>query len=182
MEILRTERLILREWKTSDSKDLFEYAKSDLVGPNAGWPPHKSECYSLEIIKSFIYEGYVYAIEHVADKKVIGGIGLHNRKPNDDIVELNQRELGYVLNPTYWGQGIVPEAVKRMIKYGFEELDLDIIWCGHYKDNVKSKRVIEKTGFKFHFIKDEILRLLDDKEVQTHFYRVDKADYCKIED
>ncbi len=43
METLTTERLILREWKISDSKDLYEYAKSDFVGPNAGWPPHKNE-------------------------------------------------------------------------------------------------------------------------------------------
>jgi ribosomal-protein-alanine N-acetyltransferase len=50
METLITERLILREWKETDSKDLYVYAKSELVGPNAGWPPHKNEEESKEII------------------------------------------------------------------------------------------------------------------------------------
>ena len=40
-----------REWRESDSSDLYEYAKSDLVGPNAGWKPHKSEGESKDIIK-----------------------------------------------------------------------------------------------------------------------------------
>ena len=43
MKILMSERLILREWKETDSKDLYEYAQSEFVGPNAGWPPHKVE-------------------------------------------------------------------------------------------------------------------------------------------
>jgi len=42
MKILETERLILRGWNLTDSEDLYEYAQSELVGPNAGWKPHKS--------------------------------------------------------------------------------------------------------------------------------------------
>lgn len=43
MEDLVTDRLILRTWKEEDYEDLYEYAKSELVGPNAGWMPHKDE-------------------------------------------------------------------------------------------------------------------------------------------
>lgn len=43
MKKLESERLILRKWIESDSKDMYEYAKSNLVGPNAGWKPHKDE-------------------------------------------------------------------------------------------------------------------------------------------
>ncbi len=49
--MLTTNRLILRLWQETDSKDLYEYAKSELVGPNCGWPPHKSEEESKKIIK-----------------------------------------------------------------------------------------------------------------------------------
>lgn len=62
MKELITDRLILREWKEEDSKDLYEYAKSELVGPNAGWPPHKNEEESKEIIKMFIKNKDTYAI------------------------------------------------------------------------------------------------------------------------
>lgn len=179
IEILMTDRLILRPWQLSDAKDLYEYAKNDLVGPNAGWPPHQSIEESIEIIEKFIQEESVYAIVLKSQNKVIGGIGLHERCPDEAFKTLKQREIGYVLNPKYWGNGFVPEATDRLIEYGFESLKLDLIWCGHYKNNYKSKRVNEKCGFKFHFIKNEILKLLDNKPVETYYYKITKTDYFK---
>ena len=177
METLTTDRLILRAWKETDSKDLYEYAKTDLVGPNAGWPPHKSEEESKAIIKMFIEGNEVYAIVLKEENKVIGGIGIHSRKPDESLAHLDQREIGYVLNPKYWGREIVPEAVKALIEYGFNKMNLDLIWCCHYDFNHKSKRVVEKCGFQFRFKRDEKLDLLDNKEVTTLLYSINKNDY-----
>lgn len=179
MKTLITERLILREWKVTDSKDLYEYAKSELVGPNAGWLPHKNEKKSKDIIKMFIRNHDTYAVVLKAENKVIGSIGLHDRKPDDSLVELKQNEIGYVLNPKYWGRGIIPEAVNCLIKYGFYELNLDLIWCGHFNFNNNSKRVNEKCGFKYRFQKNEKLKLLENKEVTTLYYCLFKSDYIE---
>jgi RimJ/RimL family protein N-acetyltransferase len=179
MEMLTTERLILREWKENDSKDLYEYAKSELVGPNAGFLPHKNEDESKEIIKMFIKNNDTYAIVLKSENKVIGGIGLHDRKPDESLIELKQREIGYVLNPNYWGKGIIPEAVNCLIKYGFEKLNLDLIWCGHYDYNSKSKRVNEKCGFKYRLKKNESIKLLDNKQVTTLYYCIFKSEYVQ---
>ncbi|MEG2788099.1 MAG: hypothetical protein RR942_09785 [Romboutsia sp.] len=54
MRDLETTRLLLRKFKESDSKDVFEYAKNNSVGPNAGWQPHENEEESKEIINKFI--------------------------------------------------------------------------------------------------------------------------------
>lgn len=177
MKILVTDRLILRKWKESDSTDLYEYAQSELVGPNAGWPPHKNEEESKKIIKMFMEDTETYAIVLKSENKVVGGIGLHNTKPDDKSIHLKQREIGYVLNPKYWGKGIVPEAVNSLIDYGFNELKLDIIWCGHFSFNYNSKRVNEKCGFTYRFQKDEKLKLLDNKEVTTLYYSILKSEY-----
>jgi ribosomal-protein-alanine N-acetyltransferase len=177
MKILITNRLILRPWEENDSTDLYEYAKSELVGPNAGWPPHKNEEESKEILKMFIENNETYAIVLKSENKVIGGIGLHNRKPDVSLSHLNQKEIGYVLNPKYWGKGIIPEAVNCLIEYGFNELDLDLIWCGHFDFNHNSKRVNEKCGFKYRFQKTEQLKLLDNKEVITLYYNILKSEY-----
>lgn len=174
MEKLITDRVILRKWEESDSKDLYEYAKSELVGPNAGWPPHKNEEESKEIIKMFIKDRDTYAIVLKSENKVVGSIGLHDRIPDETLADLRQKEIGYVLNPKYWGRGIVPEAVKCLIEYGFEKLDLDLIWCAHFDFNYKSKRVIEKCGFEYKFKKKENLKLLDNKEVITLYYNISK--------
>lgn len=176
MKQLETKRLILRNWKLTDSTDLFEYAKSELVGPNAGWKPHKDEIESKKIIEMFIKEDDVFAIELKSEKKVIGSIGVHKRTPDSALKEFNQREIGYVLNPQYWGNGFVPEAVNRVIEHCFEELDLDIIWCGHFDFNTKSKRVVEKCGFKYHLSKEETLKSLDNKKVTTLYYNIRRCE------
>lgn len=179
MERLETDRLSLRQWREEDSSNLYEYAKSDLVGPNAGWKPHKNEEESKEIIKMFIESNDVYAIVLKSENKVIGSIGLHDKIIDIKQCDLKQREIGYVLNPAYWGNGYVPEAVKRLLDYGFNELDLDLIWCGHYDFNSKSKRVNEKCGFKYKLTRDEEIKLLDNKKVKILYYNISKEEYIK---
>ncbi|MGH4118006.1 GNAT family N-acetyltransferase [Clostridium sp.] len=177
MEVLITSRLILREWKESDSTDLYEYAKSELVGPNAGWSPHKNEEESKGIIRMFIENNETYAIVLKSENKVIGSIGLHNRNHDDSLSHLKYKEIGYVLNPKHWGNGFIPEAVNCLMEYGFNALNLDLIWCGHFDFNSNSKRVIEKCKFKYRFRKTERLKLLDNKEVVTLYYNIFKSEY-----
>lgn len=179
METLETERLVLRSWRESDYLDLYEYAKDSRVGPSAGWPVHKCEDDSKKIIKMMIKNDDCYAIVLKNIDKVIGGIGLHKRTSDESLYNLSQREIGYVLNPTYWGNEYIPEAVQCLIKYGFETLNLDLIWCGHYDFNYKSKRVVEKCGFIYRFNKYTKLQLLDNKIVNELCYSIYKNDYCK---
>ncbi|MGG7212469.1 GNAT family N-acetyltransferase [Clostridium nigeriense] len=177
MRDIITSRLILRPWKLSDSKDLYEYAQSELVGPKAGWKPHKSEDESKDIIKMFISNNDSYAIVLKEENKVIGGIGLHNRKPDVSLDHLEQREIGYVLNPKYWGNEYIPEAVKGLINYGFNKMNLDLIWCGHFDFNNNSKRVNEKCGFKYKFTRKENLERLDNIEVNVLYYNILRDEY-----
>lgn len=179
MERLETERLILRDWRNSDADDMFEYAADDRVGPMAGWVPHKSVEDSRQIIDMFVDDDDVYAIVWKKENKVIGGIGIHARKPSDDLKDLEQREIGYVLNPSYWGRGIIPEAVEEVKRFSFEEMKLDLLWCAHFDFNDKSKRVIEKTGFEYRFTKAEQLKNFDMKNVNTLYYVITKEDYFR---
>lgn len=171
---LETDRLLLRQWTKDDAEDLFEYAKSELVGPSAGWPPHQSMEVSKEIIEHFIRENDVYAIALKATGKVIGSIGIHERFPDETLRHLKQREIGYVLNPAYWGNGYMPEAVEIVKLYCMNVLQTDIIWCGHFEGNMKSKRVIEKTGFTYKFTQETLLPNMNNKKVNTLFYSIEK--------
>jgi len=177
MKTLETERLILRLWQVTDVNDMFEYAIDERVGPSAGWPVHENIETSKMIVDSFIKNGDVYAIVLKSENKVIGSLGLHERYPDDSLKDLKQREIGYVLNPKYWGQGIVPEAVEYVIKHGFEELGLDLIWCAHFSLNENSKRVIKKCGFKYKFTENKTLPLLDNQEVESLLYNITKEEY-----
>ena len=59
------------------------------------------------------------------------------------------REIGYALSKSCWGQGLMPEAVRAVIAYLFDEVGLDFITVGHFDWNSQSARVIEKCGFRY---------------------------------
>lgn len=148
--ILKTERLILRPWEESDAESLYEYAKDPAVGPIAGWPPHSNVCESREIIKNVFCGKECYAVCLNADNIAVGCIELKLNGHNDMSDRDDECELGYWLGRKFWGQGIIPEAVREMLRHGFEELGMTTIWCGYYDGNIKSKRVQEKVGFLYH--------------------------------
>ena len=54
-----------------------------------------------------------------------------------------------LLSKDYWGKGLMPEAVNRVIKFCFEKENYDYLMCSHSVINSQSKRVIEKSGFRF---------------------------------
>ena len=147
---LRTERLTLRPWTINDLADLYEYASVDGVGQMAGWRPHKNIEESRIILQMFINEKKTFAIEH--NGKVIGSLGieLYDEEKLPEFKAKQGREIGYVLSKSYWGIGLMPEAVDAVIKYLFNELNLDFIICGHFLDNNQSMRVQEKCGFKHY--------------------------------
>lgn len=147
---IETERLILRAWRETDLDDFYEYASVDGVGQMAGWLPHGSLEESRRILTNFINGKKTFALELKENGKVIGSLGLEEREDDLDISEaLSGREIGYVLSKTYWGRGLMPEAVKAVIDYCFTQLDFDWLTCGHFVRNDQSRRVVEKCGFRY---------------------------------
>ena len=94
MQRLESERLILRGFTEQDTDDLYRYAVDPDVGPRAGWKPHESREESLSIIRMFIEEGDVFAIERKSDHRMIGTIGLHHDKWRN---LTDVKMIGYVL-------------------------------------------------------------------------------------
>ena len=148
--IIETERLILRPWAESDAESLFEYARDERVGPVAGWPVHTSVEHSLEVIRTVLSAPETYAVCLKTDNIAIGSIGLMIGGRSDMQLPDDEAEIGYWIGVPFWGQGLIPEAVRAMIRRGFVDLGLAVLWCGYFDGNVKSKRVQEKCGFVYH--------------------------------
>lgn len=161
--VLETERLILRPWMESDAESLYQYAKDDRVGPIAGWPPHESVESSREIIRNVLSAPETYAVCLKNDNRAIGSIGLLiGKNSNLDLPE-SEGEIGYWIGVPFWGQGLIPEATREVIRRGFAELHLDRLWCGYFDGNIKSKRAQEKCGFRYvRTDKDIYWPLMDD--------------------
>ncbi|WP_406545166.1 GNAT family N-acetyltransferase [Pseudobutyrivibrio sp.] len=154
--ILHTDRLILRSWEEKDAEDLYKYASHPEVGPIAGWPVHTSMENSREVIRDVLSAPDTYAMVLKETGHPVGSIGLMVGEASNLRVPDNEGEIGYWIGVPYWGQGLVPEAVREIMRYGFEDKQLDKIWCGYFEGNTKSKRVQEKCGFHFHHTADNV--------------------------
>jgi len=147
---LQTERLILRPWQDTDAKDLYEYAKDERVGPIAGWPVHTSVEESAEIIRTVFNMPEVYAVEHKVNGRAVGCIGILIGKNSNFEIGEEEGEIAYWIGVPYWGQGLIPEAMREVMRHAFETLKLEALWCGYFANNAQSQIAQSKCGFRHH--------------------------------
>ena len=149
MPELVTERLTLRKMMVIDTGDMYEYASRQEVTKYLTWQPHPDRDYTREYLQ---YLGnrysagmfYDWALVYEPDCKMIGTCGFTSFNCTND-----SAEVGYVLNPAYWGKGIAAEALERVLAFGFEDLGLHRIEARFIEENDRSRRVMEKVGMTF---------------------------------
>lgn len=180
MNIINTDKLILRGWNENDYTDFYEFMSDERVGRCAGTKVIEDIEESKECIRNFIKYNQSYAIVLKGINKVIGSIGMDDVAPDKDRLNLKQRYIGYTMHPDYWGNGYGTEAARFLIKYLFESIDLDLIWSSHYDFNVKSKSVINKCGFKYEFSRYKSLNALGGKSVEELFYSLTKIEFGEV--
>ena len=145
---IETERLLLRKLRMEDAEDMFEYGQDREIAFRGLWPPLQSLEESRADLAEAL-EGYAggsaisWAIEHKADRKMIGRIGL------GPYSRMNHRaEIGYAMNRNYWGQGLATEAVRGVLRFAFREMSLNRVQAIVLPDNIGSMRVLEKAGMQ----------------------------------
>ena len=170
--MLETERLILRAWEESDAAALYRYASDPAVGPIAGWPPHTSVEHSREIIRTVFATPETYAVVLKATGEPVGSCGImFDNSLHSTEMQADEAEIGYWIGVPYWGQGLIPEAVRRLLEHCFVDLNLRTVWCGYYDGNRQSQRVQEKCGFVYHHTERDKPSPLGDLRTE-HFTRL----------
>ena len=154
--IFETERLLLRPWQETDAEHLYTYASSPLVGPMAGWPPHTSVEDSLDVIRHVLSAPGTYAVVDKSSGHAIGSIGLMVGQASHIGLPETEAEVGYWIGVPYWGKGLIPEALRAILRHAFEDLQLEKVWCGYFDGNEKSRRVQEKCGFQYQYTKEKV--------------------------
>ena len=144
----KTKRLILRHWIDSDAKSLYLHARNPNIGPIAGWQPHESEQYSLNIIKTVLCRPEAYAV--FKDDILIGSVELLVHPNGNHWWGEESAELGYWIAEDYWGNGYATECSYQLIKRAFNDLAIERIYATYKHENIASKRVLEKLGFKYY--------------------------------
>ena len=105
--------------------------------------------------------------------KMIGTCGFSALYP-----EHMRGEIGYVINPHYWGVGIATDAAKMVISFAFEQLGLNRVEAKHMVGNDASGRVMEKLGMKKEGVLREYMFVKGSYE-DICLYSITAADYFK---
>lgn len=153
---LETERLVLRPWCEDDAEELYRYAKDPRIGPIAGWAPHASVEHSRDIIRNVFSAPETYAVVLKETGLPVGSVGLLFDGAGNMPLGEHEAEVGYWIGYPYWGQGLIPEAIRELERHAFEDLGLQALWCAYYDGNDNSRRVQEKCGFEPHHTIDEV--------------------------
>ncbi len=151
--VLETEHLILRRMQKSDADDMYDYAKRSDTTKYLLWNPHPDRKFTYQYLVYLnhqykVGEFHDWAVVEKESGRMIGTCGFTRFDYGND-----GAEIGYVLNPDFWGKGFATEAVRRVIRFGFDYLGLHRLEAKYMEGNVASRRVMEKCGMTFEGVR-----------------------------
>lgn len=138
---------ILREWELSDIDSVYRHAANKKIAANLRdafpWPYLPDD--ALSFVKSAAEAGEsrqcLRAVE--IGGEAVGSIGIFLK----DDVHCKSAEIGYWLGESYWGHGIMTEAIWQMCAYAFARYNIIRIYAEPFAHNTGSRRALEKAGF-----------------------------------
>lgn len=155
LPVIETERLVLRGWDDADAPALFTLASDPAIGAAAGWPPHRSEDESLDVIREVLRAWGSYAVVLRAPEPdapvgaLVGAIGLKDMRVSEVVERPDEFEVGYWIGRPFWGRGFATEALRALMVHARRNLRARRIWGAHCPENDRSRRVMEKCGLAF---------------------------------
>lgn len=149
-KMIETDRLILRPFEMEDAQAMYDnWASDPQVTRYLSWPCYQSVDTAHAVLGEWtqLYRQpnwYQWAIELKELGQPIGSISVVNSDDRVDMVE-----IGYCIGQKWWGQGIMPEALRTIMDYLFDEVGAQRIEAGHDPNNPASGAVIRKCGMQY---------------------------------
>ena len=144
---LSDDMLRMRAFEPADSAAVFELAGAWEIAENTFVPHPYSRADADDFVKRVrqqwsAAEAYVFAILDKASGEIVGAMGIHPEAQH------NSATIGYWIGKPYWGRGIATAALRLLIRFGFEQLQLNRIEAGHLAHNMASGRVMQKADMR----------------------------------
>ncbi len=145
---LENEALIMRPLEARDCSAILDLVVAPEIAANTFVP----QPYPPEAADEFVRlgrerwrddEAYVFGIVEKSSQCFAGCMGLH------PAAEHNRAEVGYWIGKPFWGRGLATSALRLLLQFGFETLELNRVEAGHFEHNPSSGRVMEKAGMRF---------------------------------
>lgn len=176
---LETRRLILRKILPQDEDDMYEYSRDPETSKYLLWEPHASRSYTRAHIR-YLQDAYNrasffdWALIEKESGKMIGTCGF------TEIYEREKRaEVGYVIAPQFHRMGFAPEALERVMEYGYNTLGLIKLSGRFMEDNEASRKILERFGFSDDTTKSESIYKRGKKQ-RILTYSLTKEEYCDL--
>ncbi|PKR84243.1 GNAT family N-acetyltransferase [Heyndrickxia camelliae] len=177
--ILETERLRLVEITEDYAPAMFDIFSREDVTRYYGMIPFVEEEQAQKMVQSFAMNfeakrGIRWGMQWKESGEYVGSVGLNNL-----VLAGKRAEVGYELHPKFWRKGIVSEAVKAVLQYSFQELDLHRIGAVTFPENEASSNLLLKLGF----LKEGLLRgyiYQGGVSYDANVFSILKTDWVKI--
>ncbi len=144
---LRTDRLVLREFREADLEPLTAIQSDARWLANYRWdvrdPNEVKRLVDLFIASQREEPRMTYQIAITLDRAFIGDVGIRIREP-----DATEADIGYEIAPDQWRRGYASEAARAIVAFGFEELKLHRVWSWCYDSNIGSAAVLRSVGMK----------------------------------
>jgi RimJ/RimL family protein N-acetyltransferase len=148
---IETDRLILRQFTMEDAEPMFRnWANDDEVTKHLTWPTHSD----VEVTKMVLSDW----TSHYPEPDFYNwAIVLKENGPepigNISVVRITEKTrcaaMGYAMSRAHWRKGIMPEALKAVVDFLFDEVGFNRIEAEHAAENPASGRVMEKAGLRY---------------------------------
>lgn len=148
---LETGRLVLRRYVNADAAAMYKnWASDEEVTRFLTWPTHPNQEVSGRVIEDWVNQYSDDSYYHWAiilkdnGEEPIGDIAVVNLKEN-----VSMAHVGYCIGRNWWHQGITSEALKAVMEFLFDVVDVNRIEARHDPRNPNSGKVMEKCGMKY---------------------------------
>jgi len=148
--VLETERLVLREITMDDLDWYIEHFSRPEMVEGQGFPGPESREVAEKELHQYIVDlfkrrdGFRWGVTLKGDPRLIGSLGFYKWvRPSGHMAE-----TGYDLQREHWGKGIMSEAMRAVVDFGFEKMGLTRIEAFVYVSNRRSCGMLERLGFQ----------------------------------
>lgn len=175
---IHTKRLDIKEMVFSDALNYYNYAKDKEVASLAGFKPVSSLETAKNIVIGAMYRGDTYSIYLKDTDTFIGTCNTYQRgvRTIKDVLT-----LGISLDKKYWSFGFGTETILALVKYCFKHKKTSVLEMTAFVDNMRSRKMIEKVGFKLDGIIKRYGKLYDNTIYDIALYSYFKEDYEEME-
>lgn len=181
--VLDTERFILRAVQDGDAPDIFRIMSDDRVTRYLGQHPMTTMEQAAQRVSRYhdsfrTQAGIPWAITPRGEQRVIGTCVFWNFVPEHD-----RAEVGYILSPDWWGKGVMREAVRAQLDFGFDVMGLHSVEAQLDPENTASRRLLEALGFvQEGYFREDYFHPIEQRFTDTLYYSLVKSTWISHKD